>query len=273
MTASYFPASAFFIPLSSRLSLLLPPTSTYPPPSTYSSSLLSTPINLHANLNPPTEKMLSAPVKSAKRISSLFSLSSNRDTSSPSSPGSPGFPRTSPEQNPADRRRRSSSRPARLVSNPVDYGDARSLRSPGPNDAFSLNDPLPPPPSLLAVNQDLAGSVPSSPTDGRPQSRGRRLSASRPASSAGLFVPGSGPDSRPGTPSKRRSWMPGRMRASSVDTRPTNPQLPSAWIAGLEQKILYDLDPLARGDQVCSSPPGKFLASRVSFPLTNPSSS
>ncbi|GES59358.1 ankyrin repeat protein [Aspergillus terreus] len=194
--------------------------------------------------------MLSAPVKSAKRISSLFSLSSNRDTSSPSSPGSPGFPRTSPDQNPADRRRRSSSRPARLVSNPVDYGDARSLRSPGPNDAFSLNDPLPPPPSLLAVNQDLAGSAPSSPTDSRPQSRGRRLSASRPASSAGLFVPGSGPDSRPGTPSKRRSWMPGRMRASSVDTRPTNSQLPSAWIAGLEQKILYDLDPLARGDQI-----------------------
>lgn len=45
--------------------------------------------------------------------------------------------------------------------------------------------------------------------------------------------------------------MPGRARASSVDPRPaTTTAGPSAWIAGLEQKILYDLEPLARGDQV-----------------------
>lgn len=194
--------------------------------------------------------MLSAPVKSAKRISSLFSLSSNKDaTTSPSSPRSPSLPRPSPDQIPQDRRRRSSSRPARLSSAPVVPNFSHPV-SPGPMDGFDLDAPLPPPPSLLAVNQDLADNASNSP-DGRPQSRGRRLSSSnRPSSSGGLAIPG-GPDSRPGTPSsKRRSWMPGRARASSVDVRPPQPQLPSAWIAGLEHKILYDLGPLGRGEQV-----------------------
>lgn len=199
--------------------------------------------------------MLSAPVKSAKRISSLFSLGSNRDSSIPSSPASPNLPKpSSPDQLPQDARPRSASRPIRAVSNPQsDYADARTPVSPIPNDGFDLDEPLQPPPSLLAVNQDLANSAHNSP-DGRPQSRGRGRSGSRPSSAAGLFVPGSGPDSRPGTPSsssKRRSWMPGRARASSVDPRPaTTTAGPSAWIAGLEQKILYDLEPLARGDQV-----------------------
>ncbi|PWY64052.1 choriogenin Hminor [Aspergillus heteromorphus CBS 117.55] len=194
--------------------------------------------------------MLSAPVKSAKRISSLFSLGSNRDSSIPSSPASPNLPKPSPDQTPHDTRPRSASRPIRAASNPhSDYADARTPVSPIPNDGFDLDEPLPPPPSLLAVNQDLANSTPNSP-DGRPQSsRGR--SGSRPSSSAGLFVPGAGPDSRPSTPSsKRRSWMPGRARASSVDPRANNAASPSAWIAGLEQKIMYDLEPLARGEQI-----------------------
>lgn len=216
----------------------------------------SLPLSLSSLSRP---KMLSAPVKSAKRISSLFSLGShNKDSSTSSpSPASPAFPRSSPEQVPHDLARpRSGSRPTRIVSQPnLDVSDSRLARSPGPNDHFNLDDPLPPPPSLLAVNQDLANS--SSGPDGRPQSRGRRRSSSiRPSSAAGLFVPGGGPDSRPSTPSKRRSWIPGRARASSVDTRvPSSPQIPmsGAWIAGLDQKIVYDLDPLARGDQVCSS--------------------
>lgn len=192
--------------------------------------------------------MLSAPVKSAKRISSLFSLSSNKDATSPSSPRSPSLPRQTPDQQPPDTRRRSSSRPARLSSAPVpNFSHPGHPASPSPM-RENFDEPLPPPPSLLAVNQDLADSAPNSP-DGRPQSRGRRLSSSnRPSSSAGLGVPG-GPDSRPGTPSKRRSWMPGRARASSVDVR-SIPQLPGAWIAGLEHKILYDLGPLGRGEQV-----------------------
>ncbi|KAH2314485.1 hypothetical protein LV164_005879 [Aspergillus fumigatus] len=192
--------------------------------------------------------MLSAPVRSAKRISSLFSLGSNKDGSLASSPNSPSFPKHSPDQCPEDaqQRPRSSSRPARLVSNPQsDYSDTRSIRTTGPIDQLDLDEPLPPPPSLLAVNQDLATSANNAP-DGRPQSRGR------PSSAGGLLVPGTGPDSRPGTPSKRRSWIPGRARASSVDARPQNTtsQMPSAWIAGLDQKILYDVGRLVRGEQV-----------------------
>lgn len=192
--------------------------------------------------------MLSAPVKSAKRISSLFSLGSNKDASNPPSPRSPSMPKPAPDQVPHDSRPRSSSRPARIVSNPVPNFSQPLSPSTMNMDQFD-DSPLPPPPSLLTVNQDLADSAPNSP-DLRPQSRGRRLSSSRPSSSAGLGVPGSGTDSRPGTPSKRRSWMPGRARASSMDVR-SSPQLPSAWIAGLEHKVPYDLGPLGRGEQVC----------------------
>ncbi|OJK04408.1 hypothetical protein ASPACDRAFT_37967 [Aspergillus aculeatus ATCC 16872] len=194
--------------------------------------------------------MLSAPVKSAKRISSLFSLGSTRDSSAPSSPASPSIPKASPDQLPQDARPRSASRSARVASNPQsDYGETRQPLPPGPHDGFDLDEPLPPPPSLLSVNQDLATSTPGS--SDRPQSSGRGRSGSRPSSSAGLFVPGAGPDSRPSTPSsKRRSWMPGRARASSADPRASASAMPSAWIAGLEQKILYDLEPLSRGEQI-----------------------
>ncbi|KAJ5551730.1 hypothetical protein N7461_006428 [Penicillium sp. DV-2018c] len=189
--------------------------------------------------------MLSAPVKSAKRISSLFSLGSKDRDSQTSPVTSPAL--KSSENLPLDKRRRSNSRPTRHVSTP--------------NAVFSPSEPrtmpdkldlegLPPPPSLLAVNSDLASSAPSSPV-GRPQSRGREMS--RPSSSAGLAIPGSNPDSRPSTPSKRRSWMPGRSRASSMDKRsnpPPSPMLPAAWIAGLDQKVVYDLGPLSRGEQI-----------------------
>lgn len=189
--------------------------------------------------------MLSAPVKSAKRISSLFSLGTNKDQNGP---GSPGFP---PSDISHDRRRRSSSRPTRHVSTPnTVFSEPRTMPNASPMDRFDL-DSLPPPPSLLSVNHDLAHSTPSSPVDSRPRSRGRELS--RPASSAGLAIPGSAPDSRPSTPSKRKSWMPGmsgRSRASSVDKRPPQPMLPAAWIAGLDQKVIYDMGPLSRGEQV-----------------------
>lgn len=182
--------------------------------------------------------MLSAPVKSAKRISSLFSLGS-KDRDSQNSPVSPGFQETA-------NRRRSSSKPTRHVSTPNAVFSSEPRTMPDPLDLESL----PPPPSLLAVNHDLASSAPSSPSDARPRSRGRDMS--RPSSSVGLAIPGSNPDSRPSTPSKRRSWMPGRSRASSIDKRPLAPQLPAAWIAGLDQKVVYDLSPLSRGEQVRS---------------------
>ncbi|KAJ5937654.1 hypothetical protein N7454_003996 [Penicillium verhagenii] len=194
--------------------------------------------------------MLSAPVKSAKRISSLFSLgSSHKDqNATAASPGSsPGF-----KPSDSKSRQRSSSRPTRHVSTPnavFSSTEPRTVPNSAPLD-FDLES-LQPPPSLLAVNTDLANSAPSSPTTGRPQSRGRDMS--RPSSMAGLAIPGSTPDSRPSTPSKRRSWMPGmgaRSRASSVDKRPPAATAPSAWIAGLDQKVLYDLGPLLRGEQI-----------------------
>lgn len=184
--------------------------------------------------------MLSAPVKSAKRISSLFSLGS-KDRESQSSVAS--SPVLNSSENVSDKRSRSSSKPTRHVSTPNAVYASEPRTMPDSLDMESL----PPPPSLLEVNQDLANSVPSSPI-GRPQSRGRDMS--RPSSSAGLTIPGSNPDSRPSTPSKRRSWMPGRSRASSTDKRPAA-MLPAAWIAGLDQKVVYDLGPLSRGEQVC----------------------
>lgn len=194
--------------------------------------------------------MLSAPVKSAKRISSLFSLGSSKDQNSPGSLPSPGF-NSSDATN--DRHRRSSSRPTRHVSTPNAAFSTEPRTMPDTPLDFDLEN-LPPPPSLLSVNHDLASSAPSSPTTGRPQSRGREMS--RPSSSVGLAIPGSAPDSRPSTPSKRRSWMPGmaaRSRASSMDKRPPAPSLPGAWIAGLDQKVVYDLGPLSRGEQVNES--------------------
>lgn len=192
--------------------------------------------------------MLSAPVKSAKRISSLFSLGSKDRDSQSSSASSPVL---NSAENPIDKRRQSSSKPTRHVSTPNAVFSSEPRTIPDNLDMESL----PPPPSLLAVNQDLANSAPSSPGS-RPQSRGRDMS--RPSSSAGLAIPGSTPDSRPSTPSsKRRSWMPGRSRASSIDKRQT-PMLPAAWIAGLDQKVVYDLGPLSRGEQVCIHKLGPF---------------
>lgn len=199
--------------------------------------------------------MLSAPIKSAKRISSIFSLGSHKDhssdTSSPTS--SPRIPKNSPDHVPSDkfhhRHRQSSSRTTHSGSSPS-VSDAHESR-PGTLasiDPLDLESPLPPPPSLLEVNQDLADTAASSP-DGRPQSRGRSRSGSggggRSTSSAGLSVNDA---PRPRTPSKRRSWIPGRTRSDSVDLKAV--QTPNAWIAGLDQKVVYDLEPLAKGEQV-----------------------
>ncbi|KAJ5901763.1 hypothetical protein N7495_002291 [Penicillium taxi] len=194
--------------------------------------------------------MLSAPVKSAKRISSLFSLGHHKDQSTSPSPNSPAF-QTSGDGT-QNEHQRNQSRPTRHVSTPnAILSEPRTVPD-AEMEAFDLAG-LQPPPSLLAVNQDLANSTPSSPTDSRPGSRSRG-DARRPMSSAGLAIPGSTPDSLPDTPSsRRRSWMPGmtgRSRASSVDKRSPAPNSPGAWIAGLDQKVPYDLGPLSRGDQI-----------------------
>ncbi|KAL1998124.1 hypothetical protein VTN02DRAFT_6820 [Thermoascus thermophilus] len=212
--------------------------------------------------------MLSAPAKSAKRISSLFSLGSAKDNGSSASPSASPRLKSVPDHAGHDRTRSNSRTTRRHVSSPqVLSSETRPVQqqqqppppqTPGALDDLDLNAPLPPPPSLLAVNQDLADTAGNAP-DARPQSRGR----SRPSSSAGgLAPPGSAPIPRPGTPSdsnkasRRRSWMPGRSRASSVDHRANHAgsQMPSAWVAGLDQKVPYDIGPLLRGEPVRSMP-------------------
>lgn len=176
--------------------------------------------------------MLSAP-NTARRISSLFNLKGNRDSAASST--SSGSPKLSPDNRlTADHRRaRSQSRPAvRHASSPQpNSADARPRTSHGPIEPFDLDAPLPPPPSLLTVNQDL--DDPSS----QRSSHSRQGSASH---------------------NRRRSWMPSRAsmsipRQDMVATQP-EPEDPhhgfDAWIAGLEQKIPYDLEALTRGDQV-----------------------
>ncbi|KAL1962382.1 hypothetical protein VTN77DRAFT_9721 [Rasamsonia byssochlamydoides] len=177
--------------------------------------------------------MLSAPVKSARRISSLLNLGSNRDSRSlkPQQKDSPDL-----SAQPSGRAR-SSSRPARHASAPQPNStESRPKTSSGPIDPLDLNDPLPPPPSLLAVNKALSEGG-----DSRPGSRDSS--------------PALAPPSRPGTPgeshprlSKRKSWMPGKLRSpSSMDVRVHEYE---AWVAGLDQKIPYDLGPLSRGEVI-----------------------
>lgn len=182
--------------------------------------------------------MLSAPVKSARRISSLLNLGSSSKQ--------PSDQTTSPDLPPQNTgRARSSSRPARHASSPLPQSPAsRPKTSSGPVEPLDLND-LPPPPSLLAVNQALSDSGSNS----RPGSRG--ASGSRPSSSAGLTPHTLAPSFQPGTPGeragKRRSWMPGKSRSPSVEMRNHEYE---AWVAGLDQKIPYDLGPLVRGEAV-----------------------
>lgn len=216
-------------------------------------------------------------MKSAKRISSLFSLGSKDHHSSQQQKQQkqqkqqqpPHLARPPPEQAPAEQspgiQPRHVSSPAFRTS-PIDPTRTGSV-TPGSIDQFDLDSPLPPPPSLLEVNQDLANSTPGSP-DSRPRSRSRAQSGSRPSSPGGLSVRD---QSRPGTPTshRRKSWMPGWPRPGSVDVKPASPTLsagaPAAWIAGLEQKVVYDLDLLSRGEQVCElcTPAGLAWAGRI----------
>ncbi|CRG89399.1 hypothetical protein PISL3812_06435 [Talaromyces islandicus] len=175
--------------------------------------------------------MLSAP-NTARRISSLFNLKSNRDSAASST--SSGSPKLSPDNRlTADHRRaRSQSRPTvRHASSPQpNSADSRPRTSHGPIEPLDLEAPLPPPPSLLTINQDL--DEPGS----------QRTSHSRQGSASH---------------NRRRSWMPGRASmsmprqdmASQAEPEDAYPGF-DAWIAGLEQKIPYDLEALTRGDQI-----------------------
>ncbi|KUL85563.1 hypothetical protein ZTR_08033 [Talaromyces verruculosus] len=171
--------------------------------------------------------MLSAPVKSARRISSLFNMKTNRDSASSStSSGSPKQMPSNTHLSVDHRRARSHSRPAvRHASSPQPHStEARPTTSHGYDpDHLDLNSPLPPPPSF------------------------RSASATR------------GPGARSKTPDphshqRRRSWMPGKANSIVFDAPVASEQYDlnafDAWVAGLDQKIPYDLARLMQGEQI-----------------------
>ncbi|OKL64363.1 hypothetical protein UA08_01086 [Talaromyces atroroseus] len=197
--------------------------------------------------------MLSAPAKSARRISSLFNMKTNRDSTSSST--SSGSPKQMPTNNTsgsthlsADHTRaRSHSRPAvRHASSPQPHSTAsRPTTSHGgalEPDSLDLDAPLPPPPSLLDINQDLIEPGPSSSQPSHSRQGSRSTSAT--------------PAARSRTPDtlashRRRSWMPGKSNSVLLDGPDAGDQpLFDAWVAGLDQKIPYDIASLVRGEQI-----------------------
>ena len=217
--------------------------------------------------------MLGVQTKSAgRRISSLFSLGSNKDSSNNSIVSSPtGSPRpttsqkSSPEQTPYDRLSKPV-RPMRHVASAQNLSPNFSKPlSPTNSSSTNLADPgldvpLRPPPSLASLHGDMDSNGSSG---SRPSSRG----GSRPSSSGGLAPPGGAPRPRPTTPSdgkKRRSWMPGRA-SRIVSMGGPSPDLPdhgvNAWVAGLNEIIPYGTGPLVSGGMV--GPPLMFIHAAV----------
>ncbi|OJD20877.1 hypothetical protein ACJ73_07786 [Blastomyces percursus] len=207
--------------------------------------------------------MLSIPGKSARRLSSLFSLGSKDNhgddgkDSRHSCLQTPAPPYESvqvqhdqlrPQQN------RTSSSPSLRHAASAQHLSTNSLGRPPSNRNVSsplpIQEPvhdddgnLPPPPPLNTVNSRLPDS-----TAERRQSWSGGLSnmtggLSRPASRSGLLTAVS-TDSRS---SKTRSWLPGRSRVSSVDLNQSQRSM-RAWIAG--RGIEYDLNPLVSGEKV-----------------------
>jgi hypothetical protein len=202
--------------------------------------------------------MLSAPAKSARRISSLFNVRSSRDsgTLSASSSGSPNLHPDQQHMGSRQSRPRSSSRPAvRHASSPQPNSTESHLStSHGPVEPLDLDHstgPLQPPPSLLAVNNELHDDSSSRGRHGRTGSRSS--SVPRPLSSAGLAASIRGVSSRRTSPDSqnRLSLMIGKPEDGSMGSPLAHGY--DAWVAGLDQKIPYDLEPLAQGETVRSN--------------------
>lgn len=198
-------------------------------------------------------------VKPGRRISSLLSLGSAKEalsSRSSSASNSPNTSKHSPSQGSVDGG--SGQKSKRVLRHSASAHNLSSRAPQVDNDA-----PLPPPPSLVTVNQDLADSA-NNPSNNRPTSAGGNRPASsgglRPRSAASLKPrPGSMAGSRPGSPgtdrqSKRMSWLPGSKNtrgSSAEEEKPPMPTKNSAWVAGLPERYPYDLTPLINGERVC----------------------
>jgi hypothetical protein len=105
--------------------------------------------------------------------------------------------------------------------------------------------PLVPPPM---INADGLQGPQSTCSSGQASREGSR---SRPTTPNMLTSYDNLPSSRPQTPtsaktSKKRSWLPGKSEKSLVGQERHEPQ---AWIAGLKERIPYNLEPLINGEK------------------------
>ena len=204
--------------------------------------------------------------KGAKKISSLFSLSSARDDSKSvlSEPGSSSHRReASNDYLKADSTSHATSL-AKSASNPDLSGHKTNAfidprgPIPPPINTASLS-PLAPPPTLVncgpprpASGHDSVRSGPSS------RAASRETSRSRPSTPTTMVPPGSAnsPIARAQTTPrdskilKRHSWLPKRPGQAEDEVGSHEPK---AWIAGLREHVPYDVSPVLSGERVWKS--------------------
>jgi hypothetical protein len=201
--------------------------------------------------------------KSAKKISSLFSLSSSKDDSNSilSEPGASSHLRGASN----DYLKAESTSHATLLSksasNPNLSGHKTNASTdprgpmPPPINTAPLS-PLAPPPTLVNYGPPRPASSHDS-VRSRPSSRAasREASRSRPSTPTTMAPPGSAnsPIARTQiTPRdskvlKRHSWLPKRPGQGEEEAGSHEPK---AWIAGLREHVPYDISPVLSGERV-----------------------
>ena len=206
---------------------------------------------------------MAAPLtRSAKRISSLFSVGTSQDesdsslshsgTSSRLRRSSQDMPRTGP----------SSYAPLPKSASLSNFSGHRTNTSfnsdvlmPPPTSTAQLS-PLAPPPTLVsygaprpASSHGSARSTRSSRAGSRDGNRSRPSTPTTkgPPPSAGSPISRAQITSRESKLSKRHSWLPKNKGQNPEDSKDHEPK---AWIAGLREHISYDLLPVFRGEKV-----------------------
>jgi hypothetical protein len=210
---------------------------------------------------------MAAPLnKSAKKISSLFSLGAAKDDSHSNlsqSSASSHLRGSSHDYTRAGPASRSPLPKSASIPNLSGHKSNGSINSQGPMPppiSTAPLSPLAPPPTLVNYGPpqpaSSQGSIRSRPNS-RPSSRAtsREGSRSRPSTPTTMAPPGSAnsPIARtqmtPKDPKvlKRQSWLPKKSGHGGDDAGDHEPK---AWIAGLREHIPYDLAPIFRGERV-----------------------
>ncbi|KAK2747754.1 hypothetical protein FQN57_001784 [Myotisia sp. PD_48] len=197
--------------------------------------------------------MLATPMKSStKRITSLFSLGSNKDGErKPSSPviSHQASPSSSSRSSPLEQQ--SFSPAIRNFSSPQTnqpypsstVSNQRIVSAPAPRKPLHGNDQLLPPPALHTVNPDLIDS------SGDSGKKRQSWSGAIPKLSAALNLPSTRSGSTgPETRGKAHGWSTTKPKMSSTDASVS--PMHNAWISGTEHDIPYDVGPLIQGHQV-----------------------